>query len=575
MLQSQIPSFKDTLALHEDGQLEHAQAGYHHLLQHEPDNHVVMNALACVYQGLGQNLKALEFYQKAANTSQETSLYKFNTATTLMNLNRDDDALATWDKYIAQVPNNASAYQNRAWIYWYKKNMLEKASADYQQALKYDAENISIYSELIEVLMELGETQEAEKLIAAVVTLASEQEKPENHKLLAISFMNLRRIDDAINQWNQYLSEITDSAEGYSYRALLLREKGDVKQAQHDYQLAIAYSPDDIGNYCELGEMLWLHDKNAEMEIVLEHALEVAKKKGSSTIFKQLSITFDKLNLTEKALFCLQQCIDSESEDEDLINRCYKQIMYLYMRNNDNDKAKENCQKWSEHYPHNPIPTYFLNILNQKQPERAPAGYVAHEFDSFAETFDKTLSNLEYSAPQIIADNIAPFIVNPEDNVVLDLGCGTGLSGKAITQYSQYLEGVDLSQKMLDKAKTLNVYDKLAADDFINYLADVENRYDLVIAADSLVYLGDLEEVIAKTSQALKIGGIFSCTLEMLKNTESPWQVHLQGRFSHNQNYINNLLAANNLDVRVSNTCSYRKDRNKSVDSLIIVAIKQ
>ena len=41
---------------------------------------------------------------------------------------------------------------------------------------------------------------------------------------------------------------------------------------------------------------------------------------------------------------------------------------------------------------------------------------------------------------------------------IMDLGCGTGLFGMEIKQFCEHLEGIDLSEKMLHKAKEKNVY---------------------------------------------------------------------------------------------------------------------
>lgn len=247
--QAQPNSFQYSFKLHQNGELENARLAYHEILKNDPDNHIVMNALACIYQGQGKNQEALELYTKAANFSKQTTLYKFNIAITLMNLDRTDEALVKWDNYISLVTKNAGAYRNRAWIYWRKKNMLKQARDDYQESLKYWADHILTYCELIQVLTQLDELQEAESYIDKAIALVDQNNDPESHELLAITFMGLARNDAAIIQWNKYLSYVPDSAEGYHHRGLLLWEKGEKEQAQSDYQLAIKYAPDHIENY--------------------------------------------------------------------------------------------------------------------------------------------------------------------------------------------------------------------------------------------------------------------------------------------------------------------------------------
>ena len=56
---------------------------------------------------------------------------------------------------------------------------------------------------------------------------------------------------------------------------------------------------------------------------------------------------------------------------------------------------------------------------------------------------------------------------------ILDLGCGTGLFGKEIGQVCQYIEGVDLSKKMLDKSFKPKLILKMNDYDAISYLSEL------------------------------------------------------------------------------------------------------
>ena len=50
------------------------------------------------------------------------------------------------------------------------------------------------------------------------------------------------------------------------------------------------------------------------------------------------------------------------------------------------------------------------------------------------------------------------------------MGCGTGLIGLELEKYCNYLEGIDLSIKMIEEAKQKKVYDKLIQTEIIDYL---------------------------------------------------------------------------------------------------------
>ena len=115
----------------------------------------------------------------------------------------------------------------------------------------------------------------------------------------------------------------------------------------------------------------------------------------------------------------------------------------------------------------------------------------------FAESFDEKLGRLSYHAPQLVAavlqDSGLPATKALD---VLDAGCGTGLCGPLVAPYARSLEGVDLSAKMLEKAKGRG-YDRLVKSELVAFLMETPARYDLIVSADTLVYFGALEGVLA------------------------------------------------------------------------------
>ena len=122
---------------------------------------------------------------------------------------------------------------------------------------------------------------------------------------------------------------------------------------------------------------------------------------------------------------------------------------------------------------------------------------------------------------------------------ILDLGCGTGLTGVKIRDFCSNLEGIDLSSKMLEVAKTKNVYDKLDQVDIVEYLSNAELDFDYFISTDVFIYLGELSEVFrlikAKNKKPGKL--IFST-----EHTEKEgFYLEKSGRYSHSTSYIKGL----------------------------------
>ena len=58
------------------------------------------------------------------------------------------------------------------------------------------------------------------------------------------------------------------------------------------------------------------------------------------------------------------------------------------------------------------------------------------------------MQRLDYRLPQIIADKLGPL-----EGHIIDLGCGTGLTGVALKNPRNSLTGIDISPAMLEKAR--------------------------------------------------------------------------------------------------------------------------
>lgn len=182
----------------------------------------------------------------------------------------------------------------------------------------------------------------------------------------------------------------------------------------------------------------------------------------------------------------------------------------------------------------------------------APADYVEKLFDHYAENFDSHLTQkLHYHTPTLLVS-----LIESEGDLaarkleVLDLGCGTGLFGRAIAPFAARIVGVDLSQKMLEKAASINLYQRLEHNDLLGMMrAEPDASYDLIAAADVFVYIGALDELVVEAKRLLRHNGIFAFSAESLealpesKSMLEPQDFLLNdtGRYAHSISYLNML----------------------------------
>jgi len=204
---------------------------------------------------------------------------------------------------------------------------------------------------------------------------------------------------------------------------------------------------------------------------------------------------------------------------------------------------------------------------------RFDAGYVRHLFDQFSTDYDeRMLGPLAYRAPQILRELAGLVIPGRTGLSVLDLGCGTGLSGAAFRDRAATLDGIDLSPSMLEKARSRGTYDNLTLGDIESGFAP--ERYDLVVAADTLVYLGDLTAVMDVIAAALKPDGMFLFTVESQGESGPDYDLGPKRRWRHSESYLRDVAAASGFDVAGFLACVVRHDAGAAVAGFAVALCK-
>ena len=146
-------------------------------------------------------------------------------------------------------------------------------------------------------------------------------------------------------------------------------------------------------------------------------------------------------------------------------------------------------------------------FLNQTYRLETQEETLAH-YEAWADTYDEEITENNYAQPSRCASALAQFSTIDEINV-LDIGCGSGLSGLALNDFGfKNIDGCDFSPSMLEKAKSTNVYQKLFLADINEELDIEEETYDAVCAVGVLAFAHVRTEALRQMLRIVKSKGL-------------------------------------------------------------------
>ena len=128
-------------------------------------------------------------------------------------------------------------------------------------------------------------------------------------------------------------------------------------------------------------------------------------------------------------------------------------------------------------------------------------------YDEWAETYDATLKNWDYQAPDNAATILCEYL-KPGDNI-LDIGCGTGMFAKALSQRLDCrFEGIDISEASLEIAEQQGSYNRLQHHDLQKLpLPVTDNAFDAATCVGVMTYIADAAGLFADLCRIVRPGG--------------------------------------------------------------------
>ena len=203
--------------------------------------------------------------------------------------------------------------------------------------------------------------------------------------------------------------------------------------------------------------------------------------------------------------------------------------------------------------------------------DRLPPDYVRALFDDYAPRFEISLRDrLAYRGPELLFEAVRPYLPNMLRPLeVLDLGCGTGLVGEVFAGHFDAMDGIDLSPRMINRARAKGIYRTLVAGDITDLPADLGSDYGLVIAADVLNYLGDLAPALRAAHARMKPGGLMVLTLE--HGDAFPFDLGPGQRFRHHQRAVLEWVSECGFELVSDELGVLRQEKGNPVEGRIMV----
>lgn len=253
--------------------------------------------------------------------------------------------------------------------------------------------------------------------------------------------------------------------------------------------------------------------------------------------------------------------------DEDALAEAYNRALALEKSGDLDAAAKAYAEVLSlDPADHGGAAVRLASIGKGETPNKAPDAYVETLFDQHAGAFEDILVDaLGYCVPLLIRQQLQTLELGPFENM-LDLGCGTGLTGGALRDVvTGEITGLDLSENMVEIAYEKELYENLYVAECVDYLNENdESPFDIVTAADVLPYIGGLDPLFSGVAANLTPGGIFAFSSETRDASftgSKGYKVGPSQRFVHSEDYVREslikhgfeLLSITDINVRMEN----------------------
>ncbi|MEW6648322.1 MAG: tetratricopeptide repeat protein [Pseudomonadota bacterium] len=360
-------------------------------------------------------------------------------------------------------------------------------------------------------------------------------------------------VAEAIASYRQAVVLQPDEADYHNNLGLALEEAGDLDAATGCYHQAVDLAPPDAALWMNLALALQQQGRRDEAIAAYRRVLQLQPKHAPAC--NNLGALLQAADDFDGALRCYRAALQAEPA----LAEAHRNYGGLLEAAGNREGALHHYREALRLKPDYAEVAYMMAALRDATPPTAaPQEYVAALFDQYADGFDAHLAGtLGYRTPLMLRA-LFDRCGGGGGLRVLDLGCGTGLSGMAFRDVAAHLAGIDLSVRMLEKARQRAIYDALETGEAVAALQTLPQSLDLLLAADVFVYLGDLSPVFAAAYQALHPGGWLLFSVEQADC--GSFVLREAGRYAHDAAYVRALALRHGFAVRAEEGAVLRQN---------------
>lgn len=505
---------------------EAAIALYKQLLDADPKHFDAQHFLGLTYAQSGALTKALNCLTQAKALKPEASLLN-NLANVYKKLNQNEEAINHYLQAIALAPEYAQAHNNLASLYA-QKNQYQAALAHYIKALKAAPDFSAAHFNLGLLLLKNNELDAAKTQFNNVLSL--NPDATEALFYLGVLHLSTGALDEAKSALISLLEQAPEHVEALVNLGVIALKKEENQSAVDYFSKALAIDNEHIDARNNLAGTFMHHDR---FENALMHYDVLLKKEPNNTEYLyNCGVAQMALGHLNEAIIFFEQVLHLEHTHTPSLNN----LAAIYLKMDSPETSQDYLEQILKINPKDCVSRHMLQAITQTQTADTTPDYAQNLFNNYALYYDQHMQgHLKYSVPQHIARTLHQLGLAHVAHV-LDLGCGTGLTGIVLREISTHLIGVDIAKKMISHAQARGIYDSLVQGELIDFLKQNHQHYDLVVAADVLPYFGDLDVLMQLISKRLSPHGHFIFTTEI--NEHKPWQLEHSARFSHQPEYI-------------------------------------